>query len=63
MPGMGVNASFVLIIPCRIQGCRPVSVTVQPASTAIKPNGVAKANNLQPAGSFQRTVSSIVQKI
>ena len=47
MPGIGVTASAVRITPCMIQGWRPTSVTVHPASTAIKPIGVAKANSFK----------------
>ena len=47
MPGIGVTASLVRIMPCIIQGCRPTSVTVHPASTAINPKGVDKINRLR----------------
>src|ERR1700747_713939 len=38
-PGIGVTASFVRIIPSITQGCLPSSVTNQPVSTAMNPNG------------------------
>ena len=45
MPGIGVTASRVLNMPYSIQGCRPTSVTIHPASTAKNPNGVISTNN------------------
>ena len=36
---MGVTASFVRMTPYTIHGCRPTSVTTQPASSASNPSG------------------------
>jgi hypothetical protein len=38
-PGIGVTASAVRSTPWMIQGWRPTSVTVHPASMAMKPKG------------------------
>ena len=38
-PGIGVTASAVRITPWMIHGWRPTSVTIQPASMAMKPSG------------------------
>jgi hypothetical protein len=40
-PGIGVTASAVRMTPCTIHGWRPTSVTVHPASRAMKPSGAA----------------------
>ncbi len=43
-PGIGVTASAVRSTPCTTHGWRPTSVTVHPASVAMKPNGVTIAS-------------------
>src|SRR5256885_7996484 len=42
-PGIGVTASRVRKTPWITHGCRPSSVTIHPASTAMNPSGVASA--------------------
>src|SRR5690606_28676659 len=49
-PGMGVTASAVFMNPRTIHGCRPTSVTTQPASRAMSPRGatsIAAPRNLR----------------
>src|SRR5208283_4655373 len=52
-PGTGVTASAVRIRPWMIQGWRPTSVTVQPASMASIPRGLISMvalRNMDPSG-------------
>ncbi len=56
-PGIGVTASDVRRIPFTTQGCRPTSVTIQPASTATSPSGPTNPSHRRkrrPVGSALR---------
>lgn len=49
-PGAPPTAAAVVSTPCTSQGCRPISVTYHPASTATQPEKVMSTRGRASAG-------------
>jgi hypothetical protein len=67
-PGIGVRASRVRITPWMIQGWRPTSVTIHPASIASTPSGEASTSAQrnhrgQPASGSRRRRSQRIPEM